>query len=256
MTTSQPSAQVYDHGQDPAAVAADIADLESYVETEAAAERESEIELALSKPASVANLVLLLGYILALWFQILDFNGRAREDTAIVVYFLAFALLITSGMIELSVDVFSNRLVGHGRYHSDSSNWNRVISSLFIVAGTLDIVAFVYWMRRDFDVEDKVLLISSYVLLIMAVPALYFQVMDIRKETWRDVIVSDRIDLGANIVVFVVSVMGVVLRHMDNSETDFGDATDKLELATVPIWLFTSVLYVATDGIRLQTGDH
>lgn len=205
-----------------------------------------------SRAGLLANITLLLGYIFGLWFTIYEFNDRDRETVAIVVYFLAFALLVISGIIELSVDVFSQRTVGHGRYHSDSARWNRVISILFISAGILDIVAFVYWMRWEPDVENVVLSVSSYLLLVMSILALYFHIKDLQSESWAEAIISDKIDLMANVLVFVITVVGVVLGHMENSDIDYGNATDQMELALVSLWLFSSVLYVTTDVIRLS----
>jgi len=197
-----------------------------------------------------ANIILLIGFTFALWFGIYEFNGRDRETIAIVVYFLAFAFLIISGLVELSVDVFSVRTTGHGRYHSDSAVWNSFISCLFVLAGMLDIVAFVYWMRRDPDTEVQVLLVSSYVLLTMAILALYFQLRETKEQQWQ-IITSDKIDLVSNGLVFIISVAGVVLRHMQYPGNDFGDVTDELELALMPIFLFSSILYVTTDVMRL-----
>mmetsp|Transcript_17488 Transcript_17488/g.37812 ORF Transcript_17488/g.37812 Transcript_17488/m.37812 type:complete len:265 (+) Transcript_17488:176-970(+) len=255
VTPQQPSqtvtAQVYDH---------DTATPQQSSQTDVTAAQEVDdhdrkSSLAISRSNRVglfANLILLLGYIFALWFQIYEFNGRDRETIAIVVYFLAFALLILSGIVELSVDVFSVRTIGHGRYRSDSARWNRAISSLFIMAGILDIAAFVYWMRREMEVEDKVLLVSSYILLIMAILALYFQLLEIKLQSWQETVLSDKFDLVANGLVFIVTVVGVVLRHMEYSQKDFGESTNRMELATVILWLFSSELFVATDLLRLQ----
>ena len=247
--SSQPAAQVCDHGRgDPEAN-------DRTAEERAANERRSSGETAANLAGLAANLVLMLGYALAVWFQALEFDGRARETVAVVVYFLAFALLLLSGVIELSVDVFSVRVVGHGRYHS-RARWNRVVSILFIAAGVLDIVAFVYWMRRDFDVEDVVLLISSYVLLSMAILVLGFQVQELGGQSWKESITSDMIDFLANVIVFVLSVTGVLLRHMQHSpKKAFEESlSDRLEMATVPLWLVTSLMYVMTDVIRVKTG--
>lgn len=81
--------------------------------------------------------------------------------------------------------IYSIRLVKHGRYHSGSVAWNRLISFLFISSGTMDIVAFIYWLNREPNIEDVVLLASSYVMWIMAILALYFQAMEIGDAMWR-----------------------------------------------------------------------
>ncbi|KAL7529422.1 hypothetical protein ACHAWF_002969 [Thalassiosira exigua] len=206
-------------------------------------------DVALSRADKVgvaANVVLLLGYVLALLFGFYEFQGRAREPTAIVVYFLAFALLILSALVEFSVDAFSVRTVGHGRYHSGSPGWNRCFSILFLVAATLDIVAFVYWLRRQLEVEVMILLISSYVLLVMAALVLYFQWAEFRQSS-----AMTPSDLMANAIILVTSLLGVVLRHLQHSQNDFDDAADKLELSTLVFWLLSSVLYVATDADHL-----
>ena len=206
-------------------------------------------ELRLNRQSCIANLILVAGYSFGLCFQIYEFNGRAREIIAIVVYFVAFILLILSGILEWTVDAFSKRLVCHGRYHANSAAWNTCISILFISAGILDIVAFVYWIRKEFDAEDIILLVSSYVLLVMAIVVLYFQLMEIRNTTWTGTILSDKADLVANVLVMIVTIMGVVLRHMEFG--DFGETPDRMELATVPIWLCSSIIYTSTDALRL-----
>ena len=99
---------------------------------------EQEKEGYLNRRSFIANFILLLGYTFGLWFQVYEFQGRDRTTIAITVYFVAFVLLILSGLLELSVDIFSTRSVGHGRYHSTSYRWNRFISLLFISAGILD----------------------------------------------------------------------------------------------------------------------
>lgn len=240
------TAEVYDHG--------DSSD-------DRKSKKDRETHLAISRAnrtGLVANMILMLGYIFTLWFQVYEFTARDRETIAIVVYFLGFALLILSGLIELSVDVFSIRTIGHGRYHSDSALWNRIISTLFISAGILDIVAFVYWMRRELEIENTVLTVSSYILLIMAILALYFQMVNDylmpSSSSWAETIIADKIDLMANVLVFATTIVGVVLRHMEGSDRDFGDSTNQMELAMMPLFLFSSILYVINDIMRLKQG--
>jgi len=68
------------------------------------------------------------------------------------------------------------------------------------------------------------------------------------------VITSDRIDFMANVLVFVLSVTGVVLRHMQHSPKEaFEERSDRLEMATVPLWLVSSLMYVTADVIRVKT---
>lgn len=254
-TTSQPqppAVQIYDHGS-AEREDEDQADKQPSNRTSEGESVRTAV-ICTNRAGLVANTFLLLGYTFALWFQVYDFTDRSWENIAIAVYFVAFALLILSAFIELGIDCFSVRTTGHGRYHGDSARWNRFVSVLFIAAGILDMVAFVFWMERDNDTENMVLLISSYVLLVMAILALYFQVQDVREQSWPGTITSDRIDLAANGIVFILSVVGVVLRHMQTSTKDFDDADDRLEMATVPIWLFTAVMYVTTDVIRVKTG--
>mmetsp|Transcript_2744 Transcript_2744/g.6255 ORF Transcript_2744/g.6255 Transcript_2744/m.6255 type:complete len:269 (-) Transcript_2744:434-1240(-) len=251
-SSRQPAAQGCDHGQEEPE--ADVKAAEERAADELKSSRETAASRSDLVAMLVANVILVLGYALAVWFQALEFDGRARETVAVAVYFPAFALLLLSGVIELSVDVFSVRVVGHGRYHSSSARWNRVVSILFIAAGVLDIVAFVYWLRRDFDVEDVVLLISSYVLLAMAILVLGLQVQEIGRQSWKESITSDRIDFVANVLVFVLSVTGVVLRHMQHSPKEaFEERSDRLEMATVPLWLVSSLMYVTADVIRVKT---
>ena len=195
----------------------------------------------------VANLILLLGCILGVWFQIYEFNSRDRERIAITVYFLAFSLLVISGIVELSVDLFSIRTVGHGRYHSGSSFWNRVISVLFITMGITDIMAFCYWMIKDFRTENILQICSGYVLLIMSILVLFFQMKESIGST------PDRIDLFANWLVYVDAILNVVLRHVELSVKFLDDETNRIELAVVILLLITAVLYVSADVIRIKS---
>ena len=128
-----------------------------------------------------------------------------------------------------------------------------MISFLFVTAGALDIVAFVYWLQRQKEVEIRTLLLSSYILLVMAIVVLYFQIMETKEVLWARTILSDKIDLAANGLIFIVTVMGVVLRHMELSPNDYGETTNRLELSTLPLWLFSSMMYASTDVLRLQT---
>ena len=128
-----------------------------------------------------------------------------------------------------------------------------MISFLFVTAGALDIVAFVYWLQRQKKVEIRTLLLSSYILLVMAIVVLYFQIMETKKVSWTRTILSDKIDLAANGLIFIVTVMGVVLRQMELSPNDYGETTNRLELSTLPLWLFSSMMYASTDVLRLQT---
>ena len=128
-----------------------------------------------------------------------------------------------------------------------------MISFLFVTAGALDIVAFVYWLQRQKEVEIRTLLLSSYILLVMAIVVLYFQIMETKEVSWTRTILSDKIDLAANGLIFIVTVMGVVLRHMEFSPNDYGETTNRLELSTLPLWLFSSMMYASTDVLRLQT---
>jgi len=211
-----------------------------------------------NQAALLAHIVLLFGYTINLWFQYYEFNDRDMENLAMFLYFLAFALLISSAVIELGVDVFSKREVGHGRYHADSATWNRIISILFIFAGILDIVAFFYWINMDMTAENLALLVGAYVLLVMAMLALCFQLMTLKSQAWADVIRSDRIDFMANILILVITVMNTVLRHVEhaagNPMGDSGPAASNLEMAIVVLFLLSSVLYVTADVLKLKDG--
>jgi hypothetical protein len=204
----------------------------------------------INRLALLANAVLLLGYSFNLWFQYYEFNRRDRETVAIVVYFVAFALLILSGIMELFVDAFSVRTLGHGRYHSHSAYWNGVVSIMFVSAGLLDVVSFIFWMEKMKGEENAVLLISAYVLFVTATLALTFSVLETKKISWSGTIKPDRIDLMANGLFFVTSVMGIVLRHVQFSQAGFEEATNDMELIIVPLLLFCSILYVTADGHR------
>jgi len=207
----------------------------------------STVDTRIHRRSFVANLILLLGCILGVWFQIYEFNSRDRELIAITVYFLAFSLLVISGIVELSVDLFSIRTTGHGRYHCDSSFWNRVISVLFITMGITDIVAFCYWIRRDLRTENILQICSGYVLLIMSILVFYFQMKESIDST------PDRIDLLANWLVYVDAILNVVLRHVELSVNFLDDETNRIELAVVIFLLITAVLYVSADVIRIKS---
>lgn len=204
-------------------------------------------------PCILANVVLLLGYSFNLWFEYYEFNRRDRETVAIVVYFVAFSLLILSGIMELCVDAFSVRTSGHGRYHADSANWNVAISILFVSAGLLDVVAFIFWMKMMKGEENAVLLISAYVLFLTAIFALLFDILKLKKESWPRMTRPDRIDLMANGLFFVTALIGIVLRHVQFAEMGFAKATNEMELVMVPLFLFCSILYVSADGHRWNT---
>jgi len=200
----------------------------------------------------LANILLLIGHVFGVWFGVYDFTGRSRETIAIVIYFVTFGFLIVSGFVELSLDIFHQRVIGHGRYHSGSVGWNSVISCLFISAGIGDVVAFFYWLAKDFDTENIVLLASSYVLFVMAILALGFQANDLQDITCEEATITDRVDLVANCIVLVATIMGIVFRDMDHSHKDFGDVNSEIEMAHLPIWLFSSILYVTTDVLRYK----
>jgi hypothetical protein len=204
----------------------------------------------INRLALLANVVLVLGFAFNLWFQYYEFVRRDREIVAIVVYFAAFALLILAGIMELCIDALSVRTVGHGRYHADSALWNGVISLLFVSAGLLDIVSFIFWMEGKKGEERKVLLISAYVFFIAATLALTFNVLEAKKVSWPGTIKPDRIDLMANGLFFVTAVLGVVLRHIQFSQMGFDGATNEMELIIVPLFLFCSILFVIADGHR------
>lgn len=206
----------------------------------------SSVDVKLHRRSFIANLLLLIGYVFGLWFQMYQLKSRDRELIAITVYFVGFALLVISGIVELSVDIFSIRTVEHGRYHSNSPLWNRVISVLFITMAILDIFAFCYWILKDFHTEDVLLLCSGYFLLVMSILVLFFQV----KETIDDT--PDRIDLVANGLIFFDALLNIMLRHLELS-SDFDNACKRMELAVVIFFLATAVMYVSADVIRIQS---
>ena len=159
---------------------------------------------------------------------------------------MAFSLLVVSGIVELSVDIFSVRKVGHGRYCSGSPKWNRIISLLFIAVGILDIDSFCFWVKRDFDTEDIVLICSGYLLLIMSTLVFTFDYVNNAFDS-----APDMTDLAANWLVFVDAILNVVQRHILSSS--FDDATDRMELAVVIFFLISAVLYVSADLIRVYS---
>jgi hypothetical protein len=54
-----------------------------------------------------ANIILFVGYMCNLAFSVFELEGRDRESVAVCLYFLAFAFLILSGLVELGLDIFS-----------------------------------------------------------------------------------------------------------------------------------------------------
>ncbi len=208
----------------------------------------------IDRAAVSANIILLFGYTFGLWFQIYEYTGRARLKIAITVYFLGFSLIVVSGIIEFLIDVCERRTTGHGRYHSGSRIVNCIISILFIAMGILDIVGFYYWMIRDFDTEDKVLLCSSYLLVVVAVLSLFFQ---IKEEEGTNLInfIPDglvfTIDLISNGFVFIGAVWYVVFQHLEVfGQKNFGDVPNRMELQMMILFFVSAVLYVIADSLR------
>jgi len=107
------------------------------------------------------------------------------------------------------VDIFSVRKVGHGRYCSDSPKWNRIISLLFIAVGIVDIVSFCFWVKRDFDTEEIVLICSGYLLLIMSTLVFTFDYVNNAFDS-----TPDMTDLAANWLVFVGAILNLFERQI------------------------------------------
>jgi hypothetical protein len=208
----------------------------------------------IDRTAVSANIILLFGYTFGLWFQIYEYTNRARETIAITVYFLGFSLIVVSGIIEFLIDVCERRTTGHGRYHSGIMIVNCIISILFIAMGILDIVGFYYWKIKDFDTERKVLLCSSYLLVVVAVLSLFFQ---IKEEEGTNLInfIPDglvfTIDLISNGFVFIGAVWYVVFQHVEVFwQKDFGDVPNRMELQMMILFFVSAVLYVIADSLR------
>jgi hypothetical protein len=200
--------------------------------------------------ALLANVVLALGFAFNLWFQYYEFVHQDCKIVAIIVYFAAFALLILAGIMELCIDALSICTVGHCHYHVDSALWNRVISLLFVSAGLLDVVSFIFWMEGKKGEEREVLLILAYVFCIAATLALTFNVLETKKISQPGMIKPNRINLMANGLFFITVVVGVVLRHLQLSQMGFDGATNEMELIIVPLFLFCSTLFMIADGHR------
>jgi len=193
-----------------------------------------------------ANILLFIGYSFNVVFSCYEIYGRDREPFALIAYFLAFSFIILSGLFELGVDVFSSRLIGHGRYTSEDV-WNKIISFLFIAGGTFDIVAFVFWMEREFQVEKKFLFASAYSVLAMAGIVMFFQVKE------NDKSLTGRIDLFGNILVLVAAILNVIVRHLVKADNaDLEDMVDRMDFTGAPIWLVSSGFYVITDLFLLK----
>ncbi len=188
-----------------------------------------------------------------------EFTSRARETIAITVYLLGFVLIVISGIIEFSIDICSVRTVGHGRYHSGSPIWNRIISILFIAMGILDIAGFVYWMKREFDVEKKVLLCSAYLLLVMATLSLFFQMKESYKGDGTDLIdffpigLAFTMDLISNGFIFIGAVWYVVFLHLEvSAQKDFGDIPSRMELDMMILFFVSAALFAIADWLRFK----
>jgi hypothetical protein len=113
--------------------------------------------------------------------------------------------------------------------------------------GITDIVAFCYWIQKDFRTENILQICSGYVLLIMSILVFYFQMKESVDNT------PDRIDLLANWLVYVDAILNVVLRHVELSVKFLDDETNRIELAVVILLLITAVLYVSADIIRIKS---
>mmetsp|Transcript_7182 Transcript_7182/g.11147 ORF Transcript_7182/g.11147 Transcript_7182/m.11147 type:complete len:141 (-) Transcript_7182:197-619(-) len=113
--------------------------------------------------------------------------------------------------------------------------------------GITDIMAFCYWMIKDFRTENIMQICSGYVLLIMSILVLFFQMKESIDST------PDRIDLFANWLVYADAILNVVLRHLELSVNFLDDETNRMELAVVILLLITAVLYVSADIIRIKS---
>lgn len=216
----------------------------------------------------LADFMLVIGYSLYLVCQVHEYQngspyywyrrraGRRRgllidpsyqshtNSYLFVLYFVRFILLTLSGLLELSVDALRIRTVRHGRY-SVRSNWNIIISLLFISAGILDIIAL-FVIEPFALIKEMIFLVSDYILLVMAV-------LIMPLHSWRETTMPDKIDFTANGLVLVVAVLGVVLGHKDLSSYDDGEAitTKGLALIPPPIWIVSSLIYCVADVQRM-----
>ena len=198
-----------------------------------------------------ANMILFVGYVCNLAFSVFELQNRDRESRAIVLYFFAFALLLLSGIVELGLDLFSTRVIGHGRYCDTSHKANQIISVLFLASAAMDIVAFYFWLERDFDTEDKLLFASGYTILFMATIVIYFQFVELFffQDNNNAIIttVTGRTDFCANSLVLVATILNVAKLHMESELEHLEDLNDRLEFSLAPLWLLSSVFFVITD---------
>jgi hypothetical protein len=105
-------------------------------------------------------------------------------------------------------------------------------------------------MLREFDIENKVLLCSAYIIFIMAALCLFFQMKEGVDDT------SDMIDAISNSLVLIGAVLFIVLLHLDvSAKKDYGDVPDTMELAMMIIFLVSAVLYVIADSLRFTFSD-
>ena len=111
--------------------------------------------------------------------------------------------------------------------------------------GNIDIMGFSFWILREFDIENRVLLCSAYILFVMAALCLFFEMKEGIDDT------SDMIDVMSNSLVLIGAVLFIVLLHLDvSAKKDYEDVQDKMELAMMIIFLVSAVLYVIADSLR------
>eukprot|EP00985_Skeletonema_marinoi_P020292 scaffold12010_cov180-Skeletonema_marinoi.AAC.2 len=182
----------------------------------------STVDTRIHRRSFVANLILLSGCILGVWFQIYEFNSRDRELIAITVYFLSFSLLVISGIVELSVDLFSIRTTGHGRY-----------CGLLL----LDTKGFSYrkhianmqWMKESVDnTPDRIDLFANWLVYADAILNVVLRHLELSVNFLDDE--TNRMELAVVILLLITAVL-YVSADIIRIKSSGGGGTQQLQLA-------------------------
>ncbi|EJK61491.1 hypothetical protein THAOC_18015 [Thalassiosira oceanica] len=225
-STRQPAAQGCDHGQEEPE--ADVKAAEERAADELKSSRETAASRSDLVAMLVANVILVLGYALAVWFQALDYRTvggcfqRPGGGTRTISQ--------QQRQVEQSCfdTVHSCGSFGHCRL--------RLLVEEGLRRGRCGPVDILLRSASDGDTGPGPSGPGD------------------REAVMEGVITSDRIDFVANVLVFVLSVTGVVLRHMQHSPKEaFEERSDRLEMATVPLRHLQSI--TSRSKVSQQSGN-
>jgi hypothetical protein len=223
----------------------------------------------------VSNIILLLGLICNVIFSCYEVTGQDREPIAIIIYFVAFTLLLISAMIELYVDVWFTRVgIKHGRYYSMHTKWDIIISILFIIGLSVDIIAFIFWRDFQLEIEKNLLFVSAYTLLIMTIIVMYFVIISELQCCNKGNVttpplgdnnnnntntntnnnnnnISNKLDAVANTIFSFGVILNIIVRHFEKDPSIDEGVSKTTELFLSIIWCISGLLYVGADATLL-----